>query len=159
MQNEGKLFEKDIKDSIPKECYFYRFKDNAASFSGGEGTRFTSSNICDCMTVTDEYLFLLELKSHKGVSVGFNCIRKNQIDEMSRIEHKRIKTYFIFNFREKQKTYAIDAKTLKSYMDSTDRKSIPIQWCKENGIEIIGEKKKVRFRYYLKEFFNEVAKL
>lgn len=156
-QNEGKKLEEDIKKSVPVECFYYRFKDNAASFSGGEGTRFASSNIADCMVMTQEYLFILELKSHKGTSLPFTCIRKNQIEEMSKVDHKRIKPYFIFNFRDKEKTYAIEAKRVKEFIDAAERKSIPIKWCEENGTEIENHRKKVRYTYNLEKFFNEVV--
>jgi recombination protein U len=106
--------------------------------------------------MTNEHLFLLELKSHKGVSIGFNCIRDSQLKEMSEIEHKKIKAYFIFNFREKEKTFAIEAKKLRAYIENTDRKSIPIQWCIDNGIKISGEKKKVRWGYDLERFFKQI---
>lgn len=157
-QNEGKKLEEDIKKSVPQECFYYRFKDNAASFSGGDNTRFTSSNIADCMVMTEENLFILELKSHKGTSIPFSCIRKNQIEEMSKIEHKRIKAYFVFNFRDKEKTYAVKSHKVKVYMQLSERKSIPIKWCEENGIEIIGTKKKIRYNYDLKKFFEDATK-
>lgn len=154
--NIGKIFEEEIKKSVPQGYFYYRFKDNAASFGTGEGTRFTSHNICDCM-VMGEYLYLLELKSHKGSSIPFNCIRKNQIEEMSKVLHQKIKPYFILNFREKEKTFAIEAKELKNFMETTERKSIPFDWCLKNGIEIIGTKKKVKYNYNLKEFFDTTS--
>ena len=157
MKSIGKVFEEEIKASIPKEYWFYRFKDNASSFSGGENTRFTTSNIADCEVMTEEFLFILELKSHKGSSIPFTCIRKNQIEEMSKVDHIRIKPYFILNYREKEKTFAVEARELKNFMESTERKSIPFDWCRENGIEITGIKKKVRFKYKLDEFFNKAS--
>ena len=53
-RNEGKLFEDDFKSSVPDTCWFYRFKDNAASFAEGSKTRFTSHNICDFEVFDDE---------------------------------------------------------------------------------------------------------
>ena len=156
-QSEGKRFEEDFHKSIPYDYWFYRFKDNASSFSGGENTRFTTSNICDCEVMADKYLFLIELKSHLGVSIPFTCIRNNQIEEMSKIEHNRIKPYFIFNFRDKEKTYAIYAKKIKMFIELGERKSIPIAWCEENGIEIESIKKKVRYKYNLEKFFKTVV--
>ena len=35
-----------------------------------------------------------------------------------------------------------------------ERKSIPVKWCIENGIEIKGVKKKVIFSYDLEELFR-----
>lgn len=151
--NEGKKFEEDFKKSIPSWCWCYRFRDSAGTWQGGSKTRFTPSNICDFMVMADK-LFLLELKSHKGSSIPINCIRENQLKQMSEIEKSNIAAYFIFNFRDKEKTYAIKAKEVKSYVEGTQRKSIPISWCEENGIEILSTKKKVRYRYNLTEMFG-----
>jgi recombination protein U len=159
MQNEGKLFEQDIKKSVSSEYWLYRFKDGTGNFAGGknENVRFQATNICDFLVMTNEYLFLLELKSHKGTSIPFNCIRENQIEEMSKIEHLRVKSYFILNFRDKEKTYGIEAKKLKEYIEISDRKSVPFDWCRQNGIEITGERKKVRYKYNMNKFFNEIS--
>jgi recombination protein U len=78
---------------------------------------------------------------------------------MAKIEHKRIKAYFIINFREKEKTFAVEAKELKNYMESTERKSIPFDWCRENGIYIDAQKKKVHYRYLMKEFFDRASEI
>jgi recombination protein U len=154
--NEGKRFEEDIKKSVPNWCWIYRFKDGTANFSGAknENVRFQAHNICDFMVMTIDKLFLLELKSHKGVSIPFNCIRPKQIEEMSGIDHQNIRAFFIFNFRDLEKTYAVKAELVKNYIENSSRKSIPIQFCINQGIEIPGEKKKVRFRYNLERLFN-----
>ena len=72
-QNEGKRFEEDIKKSVPSEYFYYRFKDGTGNFNGtkNENVRFQAKNICDCEVMTDNYLFLLELKSHLGKSISF----------------------------------------------------------------------------------------
>lgn len=157
-KNPGKAFEEDLKKSVPEDCFVYRFKDGTANFNGAknENVRFQAKNICDFMIMTIENLILMELKSHAGVSIPFDCIRNNQIEEMTKIDHPKIKTYFILNFRDLEKTFAIGAKELKEYMEKSPRKSIPYIWCKENGIEIIGTKKKVRYRYDLKKFFDSI---
>jgi len=158
-QSEGKRFEEDIKKSVPSGYFYYRFKDGTGNFNGAknENVRFQAKNICDCEVFTEEYLFLIELKSHLGTSIPFACIRNNQIEEMAKIEHKKIKPYFIFNFRDKEKTYAIEAQKIKEFMETAKSKSFPIKWCEENGIEIIGTKKKVRYSYNLEKFFNEAV--
>ena len=157
-QSEGKKFEEDFKKSVPFEYFFYRFKDGTGNFNGqkNENVRFQAKNMCDCEVMTHEKLFLLELKSHLGKSISFTCIRNNQIEEMSKVDHKRIKTYFIFNFRDLEKTYAIEAKKIKEYMETAKGKSFPVKWCEENGTEIENHRKKVRYTYNLEKFFNAV---
>ncbi|NFN78664.1 hypothetical protein FDC26_17655 [Clostridium botulinum] len=156
-KNSGKIFEEDIKNSIPKnqDFFYYRFIDNAASFSGGDNVRFTSHNLCDCMTMTKDKLYLMELKTHTGASLPLSCIRKNQIDGMAKINHPNMKAIFIINFREKEKTYAIEADKLEKYIQTSKRKSIPISFLEEYGVEIIGTKKKVHYRYDLEKYFEE----
>ncbi|HIG0360431.1 Holliday junction resolvase RecU [Clostridium botulinum] len=154
--NPGKKFEEDIKKSVPNWCWIYRFKDGTANFAGtkNENVRFQAHNICDFMIMAKERLFLLELKSHKGASIPFNCVRKTQLREMAEINYSNIKAFFLFNFRDKERTYAIGAITLKKFIENADRKSIPINWCKDNGIEITSEKKRSRFRYDLEALLN-----
>ncbi|MEG0238486.1 MAG: hypothetical protein RR628_02620, partial [Clostridium sp.] len=68
--------------------------------------------------------------------------------------YKNIEPYFMFNFRPLQKVYAVKVQNVQEFIERAERKSIPIQWCIENGIEVPGIKKKVRFTYNLEEFFN-----
>lgn len=157
-KNPGKAFEEDFKKSVPEDCWIYRFKDGTANFHGqkNENVRFQAKNICDFQVMTKEYLFLIELKSHAKVSIGFDCIRENQIKQMSEIDHPKIKAYFIFNFRDLEKTFAIEAKKVKEYMETAQRNSFPFIWCEENGVEIIGAKSRTRYKYDLEKFFNEM---
>ena len=159
MVSPGKKFEEDFRKSVPEDHWVYRFKDGTGNFSGtkNENVRFQAKNICDFEVMGDKYLFLLELKSHTGSSIPFSCIRNNQIVGMSEVKHKNIKALFILNFRDKEKTYAVYANDLREYMSSTDRKSIPINWVEENGIEIKSQKKKVHYRYDLERFFKEIS--
>jgi recombination protein U len=152
--NSGKRFEEDIKKSVPSWCWIYRLRDSAGTWQGGENTRFTPSNICDFIVMGKENLYLLELKTHTGASLPISCIRKNQIIEMAKIEKQNVKAYFLINFRDIQQTYVIEAKTMKGFIDTTDRKSIPIKWCIDNGIEVTGEKKRTRFYYSLEQIFK-----
>lgn len=157
-KNAGKQFEEDIKASIPKtqNFFYYRFIDNAASFSGGDNVRFVSHNLCDCMTMTKDKLYLMELKSHKGASLPLSAIRKNQIDGMARVNHPMIRAIFIINFRDKEKTYAIDADKLQEFIQHTERKSIPLSFLEEAGTEIEAHKKKVHYRYDLEKLFENL---
>lgn len=151
MKNQGKAFEEDIKKSVPKGCWYYRFRDGTGNFSGSknENVRFQATNICDCEIMANGNLYLFELKSYDGASIPISGIRPNQLKGLSEIDHKDIKAYFLFNFRKVEKVYAVAANKLKDFIENTERKSIPLQWCVENGIEIPGIKKKVRYRYDL----------
>lgn len=158
MKNEGKRFEEDFKKSIPEWCWCNRYKDGTANFGGtkNENVRFQAHNICDFEVLAEDKLFLLELKSYNGVSIPLSGIRKNQLEGLIKAgEFKNIRPYFLFNFRPLQKVYAVKVQILQEFIEKTERKSIPVKWCIENGIELECIKKKVRFKYNLENFFKE----
>lgn len=72
--------------------------------------------------------------------------------------YKNIEPYFMFNFRTLQKVYAVKVENVQVFIEMEERKSIPVKWCIENGIELEGIKKKVRFRYNLENFFRGAIK-
>lgn len=147
----GKQFEEDFKKSVPSNCWIYRFKDGTANFNGArnENVRFQAYNICDFLVMSNR-LNLFELKSHKGQSIPFSAIRLKQVEELSKIQHEKINSYFVFNFRDFANTYCVQATKVKEFMETSTRKSIPLSWCEEHGIKIEQQKKKVTWRYDLK---------
>lgn len=155
--NAGKSFEQDFIKSVPDTVYHYRFKDGTAAWGEQERTRFQHSNICDFL-LFDGRLLLLELKSHKGKSIPFSCIRENQLKELSMADNfSGIIPGIVFNFRDVSKTYFVPIRHVYYYIAHADRKSIPLNWVQENGIEIRQELKRVRYRYYIAEFLQEIG--
>lgn len=157
--NAGKSFEQDFIKSVPDTIYHYRFKDGTAGFAGAqnENVRFQAQNICDFL-LFDGRLILLELKSHKGKSIPFSCIRENQLKELSAADNfNSIIPGIVFNFRDINKTYFVPIRHVYYYITHTDRKSIPLDWVQENGTEIKAELKKIHYRYYVKEFLQEIG--
>jgi recombination protein U len=154
--NNGKRFEQNFKKSVPKNVFYYRFKDGTGAWDKGE-TRFQCSNICDCMLFDGKWLYLVELKNHKGKSLPFTAIRENQIKEMlSAIEYNCVAPILIVNFEEIEECYAIGIEQLNNFMASAERKSIPALWFVENGIQIPARKKKINTEYDLSVLFEEV---
>lgn len=144
----GKIFEEEIKKSFPQDFYIERYKDDTAGFYG-------VSNPADYRLYKYPYTFLLELKTHKGKSLPIDKIRPNQIQGMARaVSHKGIYGGFIINFRELEETYYITVQDMIRYINSTERKSIPVEWCRENGIRIGQEKKRVRYSYDLRSWLG-----
>ncbi|KEI10539.1 hypothetical protein Z957_02055 [Clostridium sp. K25] len=157
-KNEGKKFEEDFKRSVPEWCWCNRYKDGTANFKGdkNENVRFQAHNICDFEVFAKDKLFLLELKSYQGASIPLSGIRKNQLEGMIKASrYKNVIPYFLLNFRGVQRVYAIKVQTLHEFIKTTTRKSIPIKFCVENGIEIASEQKRTRFRYNLEILFSE----
>lgn len=144
----GKIFEEEIKKSFPEDFYIERYKDDTAGFYG-------VSNPADYRLYKYPYTFLLELKTHRGKSLPIDKIRPNQIQGMAgAVLHKGIYGGFIINFRELEETYYITVQDMIRYINSTERKSIPVDWCRENGVKIVQEKKRVRYTYDLRSWLG-----
>jgi len=149
----GKIFEEEIKASFPEGFFVERYKDDTAGFYG-------VTNPADYRLYKFPYLFLLELKTSKGKSIPIDRIRPNQIQGMATASwHEGVYAGFILNFRDLEETYYIPVKIALNYINSTERKSIPVEWCRENGVKIDQIKKRVRYSYdlrsWLVRYFNE----
>ena len=150
--NEGKKFEEDFKKSMDKyNIWHYRLRDSSGSWSNSKGSRFTPKNICDYIAYNNGGLYLLELKSHKGSSLPFAAISDYQLKGLSSIDYLGIKAYFIINMRDKEKTYAIEALKIKTYIETSGRKSISISFMESEGVEIKEIKRRTRFEYDVRE--------
>lgn len=148
--NEGKKFELDFKNSMPQGVFYYRFRDGTANWKDGENpnVRFQQSNISDCLMYLKPILWLVDLKTTLGKSIPFSNFKENQVRELSKaMMHEGIKAGFIINFRDIKETYFVKANDIKYYIAHSERKSIPVDWCRENGIRIWQKKLKVRYRY------------
>lgn len=159
-QNEGKKFENDIKQSVPDNCWIYRLRDNASSFSGGNNTRFTSSNICDYIMMDDNTrtMYLLELKSTKSTSMPLNIIRQNQLEGLLEASQHTLVAGIIANFRnENNDTFFIDINIFLNMVDDIKKKSFNIKDLENvNAIKIYSTKKRTRYKYNINKFINEV---
>lgn len=156
----GKIFEEEIKASFPADFYVERYKDDTSGFHG-------VSNPADFRIYKYPLTFLLELKSHKGKSIPLAKIRSSQLKGMEKANpHKGIYCGFILNYRDLEETYYITFSVLVSdyyikndkgefEVNPTGRKSIPIEWCREYGVRIEQEKKRVRYSYDLSSWLEE----
>lgn len=154
-KNLGKVFETEFKESIPKEHFYYRLRDSSGAWGGGgENTRFTPSNISDCIVFNGTYLYFIELKNIIGTSLPFKNIKASQLKGLTGISNEKVKAFFIVCFRSKERCFSVEAMKVKNFIDADTRKSIPLDWFVENGLEITMVKKKVRYKYDLTELFK-----
>ena len=150
MKNPGKKFEEDFIKSLDPKTWHLRLKD-AGGWSKSEDTRFTISNPCDFLAMIDTTLYMIELKSHKGKSIPFSCLKQAEGLFKKHTGFDSVRPIFVFNFRDSLKTYAVSASMVWLFMQDSDRKSIPESYCKEAGIEIQAILKRVRYRYQVEE--------
>lgn len=155
----GKAFERQFRASCKKdpELFFYRLKDSPSSWSAGGSAsiRFTSDNICDWILFKSPVLFLIELKSHTGSSLPFSCIRQNQIDGLlESSKYQNVVSGVICFFADKSRCFFLDIVKFKELQDSNTRKSIPIKYFEEFGIEIEVKKLKVNSVFSVDKFVD-----
>ncbi|MGN1301525.1 MAG: Holliday junction resolvase RecU [Clostridia bacterium] len=154
----GQKFEENFRKSIDKsdpELFFYRFKDGTAGWKPTEETRFQAHNISDCMIFYRHKLFILELKSHKGKSLPFNCIRESQYREMFDVSFKKsVYPMLIVFFSDINECYAIDIRHIIALKSNSERKSIPLSYFQEKGFKIETRQLRSNFRFDVKGFLD-----
>ena len=159
-QNAGKLFESDIKSSVPDRCWLYRLRDNASSFAGGEKTRFASSNICDYILFDDNTrtLFLIECKSTKGTSIPLTMIRENQINGLLEASKHNLVAGLLVNFRnENNDTFFVEIDKFVDMINSLNKKSFNVKDLEKIGaIRVESTKKRTRHTYNIEKLVNEM---
>ena len=148
--NEGKKFEKDFENSIPQYTWYYRIKDSSSSWSNSNNSRFTQKSPCDYIIFKGGKLYLLELKSHKGKSLPLATIREQQLLYLSNLNFTDVIGYFIINFRDIEETYAVEGYKIKNI----DRKSISLEFLKQNGVKISQTIKRTRYTYDLSNIWR-----
>lgn len=165
MKNLGKVFEENFKKSVPDDVYFYRFRDSASSYYGGnQNLRFSASNIADCLIYDSINLCLCELKHHKGKSIPLNCIvgnrtKEKQIEDLYNANtFSGVFSYLIVFFSDVEKCYSLSINKLKDFIilsELGERKSIPISYFEENGVEIEVTKLKTNYRFNIAKWLIE----
>ena len=136
--NAGKSFEADFKKSVPDNIYYLRLKD-AGGWSSAENTRFTPSNEADCILYDGSNMFLLEAKSHAGKSLPLLASEK-QIDSLIKAKDKGVVAGLIINMRDCEETYFMDIEDFTNFVETSERKSIPISEIVK-GTQITGNEK------------------
>ncbi len=145
----GKRFEEDFIKSIPDRCDVTRLKD-AGGWSNATNMRFTSSNPCDFIVWNGKGdMYKIELKSVQGKSLPFSNIKPHQMESLLVSGAKNVQAMFIINFRGVNETYMFYAETLKLYMDTTDRKSLPLEGARTFGDKIEQTLIRAKWRYDL----------
>ena len=142
--NAGKSFEQDFKNSVPETTLFLRLPDGGG-WSNAENTRFTPSNLCDCILFTHGILYLLELKSHLGKSIPMSAMK--QLPKLAEIQKQAVRPCLVLNYRDYHITYLISAQRAIECLQT--RKSIPISWCEEYGKVIPQTLKRTHYKYNL----------
>lgn len=169
MKNLGKIFEENWKKSVPEYIFYYRFRDSGSSFYGGnQGLRFSVSNIADCF-LQDPFtgLHLIEQKNHKGKSIPLSCIigtrrndkpttKERQIDDLyDASKYASVYAHLIVFFSDVERCFALPISKLKLFINTEERKSIPIEYFEQYGDEIEVTKLRTNYRFNIEKWLKE----
>ena len=121
----------------------------------------TPKNICDFTIYKSPILIKVELKSSsaKSISLDNKIIKKHQYEGLEKINNKYPDIYcgFIFNFYNyDNQTYFVNIKDFMRFLETTDRKSIPLDHCKEVGIEIENKIIRTRYKYDIEKLIKDL---
>lgn len=175
MKNVGKRFEEDFKNSIPSYCFVHRLKDSAQSYNNSASTAFAWDNECDFFVLDTKthFLYAIECKTtkYKSMSVQLNkddnpgMVKYHQIDSLTKMsEYDRLLPGFFFNFRhfEGKKNafeslYWQNIDDFNLMMNKNGKKSFnELDLLMNNAVKISGDKKRSRYRWDIKEFFESM---
>ncbi|HBT65921.1 MAG TPA: hypothetical protein DEB10_14775 [Ruminococcaceae bacterium] len=158
--NSGKIFEKNFKASIPPDVFYYRLRDSTASFyGGGDGSniRFQQSNMADCIIFGNRTLFICELKSHKGKSIPFSCIRENQIEQLTAAaKFPFIIPALVIFFPDVERCFSVHINDWNNLVDASKKKSANIAEIEQAGFEVRTRKLKTNFRYDVAKMIDDL---
>ena len=104
-------------------------------------------------------LVLLELKSVLKNSLPFGNIKNSQIEGLTKAFNKNASHMFIgflVNFRDHEETYFMSIEQFNQYVTEAERKSIPIDYFRNNCIFVEQTKKKVRYSYNIEKFMDRL---
>lgn len=187
-KNFGKLFEEDFSNSVNsygKSYFIQRLQDSASSWNGGRMSRFTINNPFDYLCFNGHKLLCLELKSTKDKNLTIQQVKHiitkekekyektsgdikvNQIEGLIKAkDYPNTYGYFIINFREFNKTFALSIENFCNVMeiDSEDyltnkekitvKKSINYDQVKKYGLLIPQQVKICRYKYDIETLFE-----
>ena len=157
--NSGKRFEQNFRKSVPSNIFYYRLKDSTNNWGSNNQIRFSSNNPCDAIMFDGTYLYLVELKNHKGKSLPLSCIRDNQLKELEEYsKYKNVKSCVIINFEELEECYCLFIDQIREFIELGSRKSISFAYCQENAVKIDLVKLRTNYRYDVGKFIESVNK-
>ena len=165
-KNKGKVFESSFQKSIPKDIFCRRLPDSPGSWAGGK-TTFTVKQIADFELYDGNNFYFLELKHVlKGTSISLNNIRGSlkkdkktykkewQIKKLTEASNKGVICGLLVYFNSKHKCYFLDINDYNDFVNDNDRKSIPISYFEEEGIEVDVKMLSVNIRLDIKKFLS-----
>lgn len=104
--------------------------------------------MADCIIFGNRTLFICELKSHQGKSIPFNCIRENQIEQLTEAaKFPFIIPALVIFFPDVESCFAVEINDWNNLVDASKKKSANIAEIEQAGFEVGVTKLKVNYKY------------
>ena len=166
-QNIGKIFESQIKKSVPDYALLYRLPDSAQSFGGGN-LRFSNRNPFDFLLWDSikHKLYAMEMKTVSGKSISFERNKQekgeihfhqiNGLNDWNKFDG--ITCGFVIEFRQLEKTIFLEISEFNKLISVITKKSFNFNDLTENDISYIvikQEKSRTRYIYDIDTFLRD----
>lgn len=113
--------------------------------------------MADCILFGNRTLFLCELKSHNGKSIPFNCVRENQIEQLTKAaQFPFIVPALVIFFPDVERCFAIHILDWNNLVDASKKKSANIAEIAQAGFEVGVKKLKTNYRYDVQTMMNDL---
>ena len=113
--------------------------------------------MADCIIFGNRTLFICELKSHKGKSIPFNCIRKNQIEQLTAAaKFPFIIPALVIFFPDVERCFSVHINDWNNLVDASKKKSANIAEIEQAGFEVRTRKLKTNFRYDVAKMIDDL---
>lgn len=181
--NSGKDFEKAFQESWNKTSYWFIKLQDAVRWGTGDGSKFMPQSPFDSVGFSSPMLFVMELKSTNGSGMSFNpgdpmskpvnegthvMIKGSQIKKLLQSSEKiGVISGLVLNFRpralktknELNETFFVFVDDFITFAKQSGKSSISRDDCREIGITINGELKKVNYKYDIPLFVTKATEL
>ena len=156
--NPGKIFEEDIRDSIPDDVHYTRIRDPI--LPDGDGSyRFGNKCPFDIILYLKPHQYCLELKSTAGTSISYDgpdpMIKQHQVEALIHASRDEgIVAGLLLNYRRTGGTYFVPISSFNALRLESKRKSINEKDAMMYGIQIPSRLKSTRHAYDLDVLFG-----
>lgn len=139
--NPGKRFEQKFRESMEPHAFVLRIRDNV-TFKNGH--TFGEESEADFLVANSESSYLVECKATSKKSLEFYNVKEHQeeslldFDGLGDLTHGflAVEFYSKEGYRKPHTMFLLPITEWMRFKGSSDRKSVPISYFREHGIEV-----------------------
>lgn len=173
--NSGKVFEDCFRKSVPEHCLLVRLPDPPQAFTKSSFSKFSVKNPYDFLLFDTNHrtLVCLELKTTKYKSMSFEdvdaddnntkMIHRHQIIGLTKSsKYDNVCAGFLLNFRDEknncERCYFQNIEDFNKMVRKINKKSFnELDLLSNNAVKVIGEKKRIHYRWDIKSLLDDIS--